>query len=117
MQINDLDPRHTPIDILMDGIEHDYRAGLIGITRDGEIMNLVDIYHDLKRNNPTTDYHIASPRGIDRETHRHCDHEPTAYRSTELKETESDRCPYCHHKNCPVWATKKEATGSGLKPE
>ena len=98
MQISDLNHRHTPIDTLLEDIEHDYRAGRIGITRDGEIMTLVDIYHDLKRINPTTDYHIASPRVIDRDFQRQHDPCTTAYRTTEQKETETDRCPYCHKK-------------------
>ena len=63
-----------------------------------EIMSLIDIYHDLKNNNPTTDYHIASPREIDREYQRQHGPCTTAYRTTEQKETETDRCPYCHKK-------------------
>ncbi len=96
MQISALDARHTPLDILMDDIAKDYRAGLIGIAGDGTLMNLADIYHDLKRSNPQTDYHIAAPREIDREYQRQ--HKPctTAYRTTEQKETEQGICPYCH---------------------
>ena len=85
--------RYTPIDDLMRDIERDYRAGRIGITDDGELMPLTDIYEDMACRARPTDYRIASSRDMDRETHRACTHCGIAYRSTDQRDR--DRCPYC----------------------
>lgn len=85
--------RNTPIDRLMREIERDYAAGRIGITATGEIIPLLDIYEDLQRDTPPTDYHVAPARMIDRDYQHTCPHCGTAYRDQDQRDP--DRCPFC----------------------
>jgi hypothetical protein len=86
--------RATPVDILMGEIEQDYLAGRIGINADGTLTPLSDIYEDMQREQPATDYHIGPAREVDRDYHRTCQHCGTAYRTSE-QTRDPDRCPYC----------------------
>ena len=84
--------RRTPIDAIMRDLEREYRAGRIGITQDGEITPLSDIYEDMTADQPA-DYNIASTRMMDRETQKVCRHCGTAYRTTDQRD--ETRCPFC----------------------
>ena len=74
-------------------IRRDYVSGRIGITPDGELIPLRDIYEDMAGTGSETDYHIAPMRDLDRAEQRYCPHCATAYRITDQRD--ADRCPYC----------------------
>jgi rubrerythrin len=74
-------------------IERDYTSGRIGITDEGELVPLRDIYEDMSNDARPTDYHIAPQRDLDRSDHHNCRHCGTVYRGTEQRDPA--RCPFC----------------------
>jgi hypothetical protein len=72
-------------------IEREFNAGRLGITDQAEVESLTDIF----KQTPDTDFQFPDTQADRLERHQ-CPYCQTAFRTSDLREPDADRCPFCH---------------------